>query len=276
MIHARLLSYLLSSAWALERSFMTAAIPVLHQRLMGSQAVDGEPIADQREADMSDKPKGLGYIFASGVCGHRLSFMEQVCAGGLSLDRLQADLRDLANDSSVDAILLHLDSPGGTTHGVRQTAKLIRQIREAKPVYAYTDTLMASAAYWIASACTAIYADEDSDVGSIGVYSAVIDYCGWFEANGYKLELFKNAGADYKALGIPGLPLTDKQRELLQADVDGIANVFKSEVREGRGDVHDDTMRGQCFLGRAALDVNLIDFTADSLEEAVEHIQSGL
>ena len=78
-----------------------------------------------------------------------------------------------AEDPVVAAILLRVDSPGGTVAGVSDLAEAVYAARKVKPVSAYISDLGASAAYYIASQAQRLYADSDALVGSIGVYSVV-------------------------------------------------------------------------------------------------------
>jgi ClpP class serine protease len=83
---------------------------------------------------------------------------------------------------------------------------------------------MASAAYWIGVTADAIFAEPSAEIGSIGVYSAFLDESRAFEMEGLKTELFKTG--KYKGMGMPGLPLTEDQRALIQAEVDRVNKQF--------------------------------------------------
>jgi signal peptide peptidase SppA len=197
-------------------------------------------------------------IFGSGVLGKHLSEMEEACAGGLSVDRLQAALGEARDDDKISAVVLHLDSPGGVVYGIAETAALVRSIRERKHCVAYCDTLAASAAYWIVSACDYLYLTTSAEVGSIGVYSAVVDYSEWCAKQGIKVELIKDG--TFKGAGFPGTTLTEEQRAKIQSDVLACSVAFKADVRAHRGaTVSDDTMQGQCHLSADAVRLGLAD-----------------
>jgi ClpP class serine protease len=80
------------------------------------------------------------------------------------------------------------------------------------------------------------------------------------EMAGLKTELF--ASGPYKAAGVPGVPLTDQQRAMIQARVDELAAIFKADVRRGRSNVSDDSMQGQTFLGGGGITAGLVDSVA--------------
>lgn len=197
-------------------------------------------------------------IFGSGVLGKHLSEMEETCAGGLSVDRIQAALAEARDDDKVSAVVLHLDSPGGVVYGIPETAALVRSVRDRKHCVAFCDTLSASAAYWITAACDYFYLTPSAEVGSIGVYSAVVDYSEWCTKQGIKVDLIKDG--TFKGAGFPGTTLTEEQRAKIQADVLACSAAFKADVRSFRGAaVSDDTMQGQCHLAAEAVRLGLAD-----------------
>lgn len=202
-----------------------------------------------------------------GVMSKRVSMIEEML-GLVDVDAVATALIDADTNPGIDSILLHIDSPGGTVAGVPELAEVVRAI--SKPIVAYTDGDMCSAAYWVASQCDAVYASKSATIGSIGVYCSLLDVSRAYEMAGIKLELFKS-GKD-KALGVPGSTLTDEQRQFLQAEIDQVYSWFKADVIQGRGAVADDTMQGQWFYGETALGLNLID-AVGSLDDALAEVR---
>jgi signal peptide peptidase SppA len=168
-------------------------------------------------------------------------------------------------------VLLDIDSPGGSVTGVPELAARIKAVADERPVFAFTDGMMCSAAYWLASQTDAIYATKTADVGSIGVYMAILDEARAYEMAGVKVELFK-AGR-LKGMGMPGTSLTEEAREHLQSEVDDIYQWFTSDVRSKR-DVSAEVMQGQSFMAEAAARHELIDMVVPSLAAAVEEIKT--
>ena len=86
-----------------------------------------------------------------------------------------------------DAVILDIDSPGGTVAGTPELGAAVAALNGQKPVYAFSSGLMCSAAYWIASQAEAIYATPSARVGSIGVVQTVIDNSARLHAEGIKV-----------------------------------------------------------------------------------------
>jgi signal peptide peptidase SppA len=238
----------------------------------GYKAGDGFSInRDAYQAELDKAPEGQTMvIFGSGVLGKHLDSMEEMCAGGLSVDKIQQALGEGRDDAKVASIIVHLDSPGGVVYGIAETAALIREISAQKPIVGFCDSQAASAAYWILAACDALYVTTSADLGSIGVYCAVFDYSGWFAKEGMKVELFKDGA--FKAAGFPGTSLTDEQRDHLQAEVMACSGQFKADVRTHRKGIADSTMQGQCYFGQQAVDLKLADAVVSGIEQVVRDL----
>ena len=232
-----------------------------------SQFVQAEP--DKGNPNKIEIVDGVAVIPVHGVIGHGYSTMLN-SSGVMSVDVLGSLITEAVEDERVNGILLDVNSPGGTVTGVPETAELISNATASKPVVAFTDSLMASAAMWLASGANAIYATQSASVGSIGVYMAWLDESRAMEMQGYRTELIKRG--KFKAAGIKGLELTEEQREDLQSTVDKVYGWFVDAVIRGRGDVNEDVMEGQCFFGADAVDVNLAD-AVGTADKAMEEMQ---
>lgn len=221
-----------------------------------------EPLTpEERDAHLPKVQRlgnGLARLDISGVMLRRPDD-EELRAGAAPTEHLAAMVRGIVADPSVRATLLVFDSPGGQVTGTPELADAVRALATVKPTVAYADGLMASAAYWVASQTGTIVAAPSSTIGSIGVYSALFDFSKLYERIGIKVEVFKNAGADLKALGLPGVPLSDPQRAHLQERVDDIFRDFSGAVTAMRPSVMPDAMRGQTFDARPALASGLVD-----------------
>lgn len=213
---------------------------------------------------------GIAVFDVSGVVGRKFSsFLNS--SGVTSVDVLQRMLTAAADDDRVIGIVFDMDSPGGTVSGTPETAAAMQYAGTRKPTAVYASGMAASAAYWIAAPSHAIYAGQTAMIGSIGVYSAFLDQSRNYEKEGYKVELFKTG--KYKGMGISGLPLTDEQRELLQANVDEVFGWFKAAVKANRGQISDDAMQGQVVYAEEAKKLGLIDGVSPSIETALEYVR---
>jgi len=218
---------------------------------------------------MKKNPKAKEYGMAGstavvpveGVIGRKFSNTLR-SSGVVSVDVFERLIRVAADDDDVSSIVLSFDSPGGIAMGVPEAAAAVAYANTIKPVIAYADGLMDSAAYWLATNASAIYATESAKVGSIGVYLALLDQSRAAEMAGLKVEMIKSG--KYKGMGYPGTSLTEPQREMLQSKVDKLGDKFRSAVRRGRArDISDDVMQGQSFSVEDALANGLIDGVSD-------------
>lgn len=260
----RVLTALCCDPWLITPSMhkTLTEIAIAHARGDAAQhnaaAMMGEKPPAKRFAMLGD---AVAVIPVEGVIGRKFSSV-LYSSGVTSVDVLSRLIDMAANDEEVNGILLNFDSPGGTVQGVREAANAVRRARESKPVLAYGDGRIHSAAYWIASQATGIYAWDESRQGSIGVYCAVLDQSRQFEQEGVKVEMFKS-GKD-KGMGYPGTSLTDEQRKMIQAEVDAIGVEFRSAVRDGRKrNIKDEDMQGQDFSASDSLKNGLIDQISD-------------
>lgn len=203
---------------------------------------------------------GVAIIPISGTMDFRLSNFEMWWYGLADTARIEEWVATAANDPNVKAILLDVNSPGGNAQGVPELASTIAAARNVKPVLAFTDSIMASAAYYAAAGAHAIYGTGSSTVGSIGSYIAIYDYTKMLADWGIELQLFKSG--PLKGAGIMGKPLSDEQKAHFQEQVDRHAGAFKSFVTANRPAVSDAAMQGQTFFGTDAKDVNLLDSIA--------------
>lgn len=274
MRYPHILAAIRSAKWAVQPATLQAIRDVLSSRLMMERADLRTSEGPRRDAEhVGYLPSAFGFRRADlggpaapgprisvvpvfGIIGKRLDEFETSC-GGCDLDNVEAALARAVNDPRSDAIILHFDSPGGVVTGVPELAAKIRAWSDEKPIYAFTDKLMASAAYWLASACTGIFCTPSADVGSIGVYMALIDESEAWAKEGYKLVLVK--AGERKAEGIRGAPVSDATIAAWQAEVDEIYAMFTGDVTTSRPDVESPAMQGQTFMGQAALKAQLVD-----------------
>jgi len=207
---------------------------------------------------------GIGVIPVVGVIGKGLSPLEKMM-GAVDVNDLADTVDAFAANPEVEKIALQVSSPGGTVTGVEELANKVRSI--GKPTLAYTDSEMASAAYWIASAADRVVASPSATVGSIGVYIAIPDYSAAAEMAGIKMVVIKSG--KFKGAGIEGTSLNADQIENLQASVDTIHAEFKDSVNMKRKLVKAEAMEGQTFSGKQAAAQGLVTGLADSFNAAL-------
>lgn len=261
MKYPRILAALRSAKWAVTPSTLQAISDTLSARLTGKLAVMDDADDDGNEAVASPYEMlapGVAAVHLRGIIGKNLSSMEMMC-GGCDLARVEDNLISALADAQVQTVVLAIDSPGGTVNGVAEFAENIGQLsaQAGKHVFAYIENCGCSAAYWVACGCDGIACSPSSDVGSVGVYMALVDESENWAKEGYKLVLIKSG--EYKAAGIAGSKVTEAQVSLWQADVDYIYAQFAGAVKAARPNVSDESLQGQTFYGVRALEAGLVD-----------------
>jgi ClpP class serine protease len=240
-----------------ERHAATAALTPRGWDDADDSALDFSAFANARQPLSIDATTGIATIHILGPLGKNLSQLEQAC-GATGFEQIRADYA-AALSAGARGLLLKFDSPGGTVIGTPETAALIAS--KPVPTVAYTEDILASAAYYLAAGATAIVASTSAEIGSIGVYIPWMDTSVALAAQGVKPDPIVNTGGDLKALGFGG-SLTAGQRAYLQTRVDEDFAAFKAHILAHRA-VPDSAMRGQTLSGPAAAAANLIDLQGD-------------
>ena len=212
---------------------------------------------------------GLAVIPLHGVMMRRPDVIARFF-GACDTEAVRESVELAAADRSVGAILLDIDSPGGTINGTPELATAVRDASLRKPIYAFSAGMMCSAAYWVGSQADVIYSAPSARVGSIGVLLPVVDRSEALAKAGVKVEVF--AAGKFKSAGVPGTTLTDDQRAWLQQGVDETWAQFKGAVRSRRN-VPDGAMEGQHFAADAAAGHGLISALANTRAEVEERIR---
>lgn len=228
----------------------------------GRGGLCGEKVAVE-QMEIED---GVAYIPVGGAIGQKLTPFERG-DGCVDVIDVMEELDFAEESKEVQMAILDIDSPGGMFTGTPELADRIEQFE--KPIYAFSNGMIASAAYWIAAACDGIFTTRSAYVGSVGVYLPVIDDTGFYAQKGIKIELIK--AGKLKGIGFPGIALSESAREHLQKRVNDIYAMFTGHVRARRGDsVAEDTMQGQVFMGPEAMERGLIDGLVKGIGEVAE------
>jgi protease-4 len=180
----------------------------------------------------------------------------------LSPEAINAQLRKFGDDSSVKAIILHINSPGGGAAASQEVYHEVLRVRKEKhkKIVASVESVGASGAYYIASACDRIYANEASVVGSIGVIMEWMNYGDLLKWA--KLKNITITAGELKDAGDPSRDLTPKEQAYFQSLVDNMYSQFVHDVATGRNTT-DEKIKplatGQVWTGKQSLDLGLID-----------------
>lgn len=207
---------------------------------------------------MSSRIGSVGVLNLSGPIFPKANLMTNL-SGATSLEQFQSEFRSLLADDNVRSILLNIDSPGGLSDLVDETATEIREGREIKPIYAVANTTANSAAYYLGSQATKMYATPSGQVGSIGTFMVHSDDSKQREMMGVKDTVVKSGR--FKAVGME--PLTDDSLGHLQEFVNATNDGFVSAVAQGRNVteqyVRENFGEGGVVSPKQALEVGMID-----------------
>jgi len=175
-------------------------------------------------------------------------------------------LKKFGDDSSIKAIILHVNSPGGGVAASEEIYREVKRIREEKKkrVVVSIETVGASGAYYVASASNKIYADEGSIVGSIGVIAQWVNYGDLLKWAKLKDVVLKTG--EFKDTGNPARDLTPAEQAYMQSLIDNMFGQFIQAVASGRGMKFDDVKaiaNGKVWTGQQAKEMKLIDEVGD-------------
>lgn len=207
---------------------------------------------------------GVAVIPLEGIMLKRLQAIDKWWFGATDVEEVERWLADAIANPAVKAIVLDVNSPGGSIVGVPELAESVARARATKPIITHTSMIAASAAYYVSAGADAIYCSLSAVVGSIGVYTSFLNWTKFFESMGVSVELFKSGVL--KAAGLPGTDLNDAQRADFQEGVDNAFKLFKNFVTQYR-DVPDEAMIGGSYFGHETEGTGLVD-SITSLEQA--------
>ena len=260
--------------WAVKEDIFQKMLDIVERHVQGEK-LTREEIQD-RISDKKEKPdyeviNGIARIPVYGIIAKRMSQVQGISQPtGTSIEEIKRDLRAAIGDPAVEKIVLDIDSPGGSVDGVAEFSDYIYSLRGTKPIIAFADGQMASAAYFIGSAAGKVYASKSAEVGSIGVYAVVTDWSVSNHISGLKVEIIK--AGKYKATGHPDKPFMPEDRQVIQKEVDKHYNLFMEAVGRNR-DMTEEEVReiatGETWVGKEAAELDLVD-GIKTIEEVLE------
>jgi protease IV len=184
----------------------------------------------------------------------------------LSPQPVVGQLKKFADDSSIKAIILHVNSPGGGVAASEEIYRQVKRIRaeKKKKIVVSIETVGASGAFYVASAADKIYANQGSIVGSIGVIAQWVNYGDLMKWAKLKDVVIKTG--EFKDTGNPARDLTPAEQAYMQSLIDNMFGQFIQAVSEGRGLKYDDVKaiaNGKVWTGEQAKSMKLIDSIGD-------------
>ena len=208
--------------------------------------------------------------FALGPLSKRVGLVEII--GDIeSSENVVDQLEHMRLDTSVRAVVLRLDSPGGGVAASQEIYEAVRKVRDAdKPVVASMGGVAASGAYYIACAADSIMSNPGTLTGSIGVIMSFPNTEELFRKVGVRFEVVKTG--KFKDIGSLSRPMTPEERQLLQETLSSVYEQFVNAIAEGRGLDRRDILPyadGRIFSGDQAHDLGFVDRLGD-LNDAIQ------
>lgn len=233
-------------------------------------------------ADMAEPTKAIravkgkvGVIPIWGPVQQRMS-SELMKAGGTPLDFVSRAFDRMIADPSIGAIVMHYDSPGGSSFGVEELSTKMYNARGQKPVYAMADSCAASAAFWLATSADMVICTPSGLVGSVGVYVMHVDESKALADAGISITMV--SAAKYKTELASHAPLSDDAKANLQRHVDMIYDSFIGALKRNRGttveNVRANYGQGRVLNASDALAAGMIDRVM-SYEELLSRLTGG-
>jgi signal peptide peptidase SppA len=181
-----------------------------------------------------------------------------------SSEEFALTLENLANDSNYGAIVIDVDSPGGDAMGLTSASEKIFSLRNKKPIIAVSNSLNASAAYFLSSAAGELIADADSQTGCIGTLAIHAEGSKMYEDAGIKVTVFRSD--KFKGEGNQYEPLTPEAKEYFQKQVNEYSDMFVSAVARNREksilQVKQKFGQGRVLSANEAKEVGMVDRVA--------------
>ena len=191
--------------------------------------------------------------------------------GAVAADRFVKEIDALRKDNSVKAVVLRVNSPGGSVSASVKIRAALDELQKVKPLVASFGDYAASGGYWISNGCTKIYSDATTITGSIGVFSMIPEMSQVTKKVGVNFETVgSNKHSDMYSLM---RPFDNEELAYLQASVEDIYEMFVNLVASSRGKEPaevDEIAQGRVWLGADALNIGLVD-EIGTLEDAIRY-----
>lgn len=192
-----------------------------------------------------------------------------------SMRLAKEQIQTAAMDPKVEAILIAVDSPGGTADGLAALADAIFEARKLKPVHMFAQDLAASAAVWAGSQATRVSIGSTAVFGSIGVYTVIDDVSAAFAEAGVIRHVVRFG--EHKGRIVEGAKVEQVALDKVQEEIDTFGQLFIEAVARGRGmsvEAVSKLATGEVWIGTDALATGLVD-AVETEEQAIAALKQG-
>jgi signal peptide peptidase SppA len=234
-------------------------------------------LGERQSPRLLSKQGQVGVIAIDGSLVNNSSWMNQYL-GATGYPEIREALIAAANDPDIKAIVLDVNSGGGSTMGMSDTGELIALVdSKVKPVHAFSGSSMNSAAYWLSASARSVTLGKMAEAGSIGVLVIHREQSQRMEKEGITTTVMR--AGKYKALANPYEPLSEDAKAEVQGQLDQLYGMFAQHVADSRGVPYtqaDQKMgQGRVFMGQLAVDIGLAD-RISSFDELLSKLQGGI
>jgi signal peptide peptidase SppA len=257
MSHPQVMEAIFGERWAIVPEFLNKIVSIAEGHGNIEQATAIREMRKVQGAYRAGKTaNGVAIIPVVGPIFPRANMMTEY-SGATSVSMLTNELQAAIDDPEVKSIVLNFDSPGGVVTGISEFADMVKAT--SKRVVGYVYGSADSAAYWIASACDAIYMSQTADVGSIGVVVSAFTDKERMKKEGIERHEIVSSVSPNKRPDIS----TEGGRSQVQRMVDAMAEVFVSTVAVNRGVSVETVVKkfggGEVFIGQEAVNRGMAD-----------------
>lgn len=266
----QLLNKLRNEVWCIDSSYFEVYLSSIGQTETLSNLSSLAELNQANNSNLLIEVQGeTAVVTVSGVLGKRLGFFEKMI-GGADYDDISKALTEAEEREDVRNVVIHLDTPGGTGIGLPELANQVAGMQ--KPVYAFTDTMMASAGYWLGSQAKAVFSTESAKIGSIGAMIVHQDVSGMMEKLGIKTKAFFKGSHKIDTASFK--PLSKAEEKALQERVSTAHGLFVKAVRSARkSKVSAEVFESKVYDGAQALELGLTDGHVTGLPQLLSMIE---
>lgn len=209
----------------------------------------------------------IALIELSGTISYSGASLNIVSSGAITPSDVKYFVDEELSDTSIKAVVISINSPGGSAAASEEIYQLIKRLSESKPVVVYAPEVLASGGYYISLPAQKIVVNPHALVGSVGAVMEIVNVEDLLAKLGVNVTVLKSG--IYKDISSPYRQPTQKELGILQSIVNETAQIFIERVRQHRNISDSEVFQARIYLGEDAVKVGLADYIG-SIDRAVE------